>query len=615
MKAFCKIFLDPLKWIWNVLNFTRRLVLNLLLILIIFCILILYFQTNNPINENKKGALFIDIIGIIVDKPSSSSKFKQLSRELIGSSSNKLQENSLFDIVYAIRKAKDDNNITGLVLYLKDFAGSDQTSLQYIGKALKEFKKTGKPIYSIGDNYSQAQYFLASYSNIIYLNPQGMVDLHGISTNNFYYKTFLKKLKINTHVFRVGNYKSAVEPVLRDNMSDEAKEDDKRWIQKLWRSYLNVISINRNIKIEEIFPNVKEILEKLKIVKGNTAEFALKNNLVDKIESNPEIEKEMIKIFGWNKNEKSFNKISIYNYQDKLKFSNKGEIAVIFANGVIINGPDKPGFSSGDFIAYQIKQARLDPNIKSLVVRINSPGGSVNASEIIRSELDATKNMGKPVVVSMGGIAASGGYWISTPANYIISNPDTLTGSIGIFGIINTIESTLESIGIYSDGVSTSPLANINIAKKLPSEFLEKMKLIIENGYYNFLSLVSKSRNKTIKEVDKIGQGHVWIGTDALKKGLVDKLGDFDDAIIKAAELSNLSDYDIKWNDPEPSIIDFIYKNTNLINIIKLYLNYIIPDIMEKNIFDQVKLKLFTNLTLNDPKNCYAICLSCYPKI
>ncbi|KAI9575646.1 hypothetical protein GQX74_015778, partial [Glossina fuscipes] len=366
-----------------------------------------------------------------------------------------------------------------------------------------------------------------------------------------------------------------------------------------------IISTNRSTTINKIFPSAQEILEQLKIVDGNPAKFALNNNLVDIIATRPFIENDMIKIFGWNKNEKSFNKISIYNYQSKL--TQHGQIAVIFVNGVIIDGPEKSGFSSGDIIAEQIKQARLNPEIRALIIRINSPGGSVNASEVIRAELAATRAIGKPVIISMGGTAASGGYWISTPANYIIASPNTLTGSIGIFGIINTIENTLESIGIYSDGVSTSPLANIAITKKLPIEFLKKMQLTVENGYYNFLSLVAKSRHKTITEVDRIGQGHVWIGTDALKKGLIDQLGDFDDAVNKAVELANLSVYQIQWNDYESSMIDFFIQTKIFTNIIKFCLIHIFPYLEVEKIVDFINMNNIQGLIWNDPKNCYAI--------
>uniref|UniRef100_A0A1A9UKK9 LysM domain-containing protein n=1 Tax=Glossina austeni TaxID=7395 RepID=A0A1A9UKK9_GLOAU len=260
--------------------------------------------------DSKQGALVLDLVGTIVDKPTAHNRFKQISREILGASNARLYENSLFDIIYAIRQAKNDKNITGLVLSLKDFTGSDQTSLEYIGKVLLEFKNSGKPIYSISDNYTQVQYFLASYADKIYLTPQGTVDLHGLATNNFYYKTFLKNLKINTYVFRVGTYKSAVEPVIRDSMSEAARTADGRWIKRLWKNYLEIVSTNRNTTISKIFPTAQEVLEKLKVADGNLAQFALNNNLVDIVASRPSIENDMIKVFGWNKNEKSFNKIS-----------------------------------------------------------------------------------------------------------------------------------------------------------------------------------------------------------------------------------------------------------------------------------------------------------------
>ncbi|WMQ73471.1 MAG: Protease 4 [Sodalis sp.] len=611
MRALWRIISGSFKWGWRLLNFIREFILNVFLVVLIIVAVGIYLQVRHTPLTSTKGALVMDLTGTVVDKPTMNNKVRQLGRELFGASSNRLQENSLFDTVDMLRQAKGDDNITGLVLSLKDFAGADQASLQYIGKALREFRDSGKPIYAVGDRYSQAQYFLASYANKIYLTPQGAVDLYGIATNNLYYKTLLDKLKVNSHIFRAGTYKSAVEPFLRDNMSDYAREADSRWVDQLWQHYLTAAAANRQITPQQLFPGAQAMLDGLRAVQGNTAQFALNNKWVDEVASRSAIDDALTKAFGWNKRDKTFNGISIYDYQSAPSSQQGGQIAVIFANGAIIDGPETPG-SVGGATADQIRYARLDPDIKAIVFRVNSPGGSVTASELIRSELDAARAAGKPVVVSMGGVAASGGYWISTPANYIIASASTLTGSIGIFGMINTVESSLDAIGVHTDGVATSPLADVSMTKTLPSEFSQMMRLNVENGYHNFINLVAQSRHKTPEEVDKIGQGHVWIGSDAAQNGLVDQLGDFDDAVSKAAELAQLKQYQLNWYLNEPGLLDSLFTQTSA----SVYA--VLPSVIQSwlpaqvtQVVDRLKMDVGLGLNWNDPQNRYAFCLSC----
>ncbi len=508
-----------------------------------------------------RGALLLDISGVIVDKPDSSQRFSKLSRQLLGASSDRLQENSLFDIVNTIRQAKDDRNITGIVMDLKNFAGGDQPSMQYIGKALKEFRDSGKPVYAVGENYSQGQYYLASFANKIWLSPQGVVDLHGFATNGLYYKSLLDKLKVSTHVFRVGTYKSAVEPFIRDDMSPAAREADSRWIGELWQNYLNTVAANRQIPAQQVFPGAQGLLEGLTKTGGDTAKYALENKLVDALASSAEIEKALTKEFGWSKTDKNYRAISYYDYALKTPADTGDSIGVVFANGAIMDGEETQGNVGGDTTAAQIRDARLDPKVKAIVLRVNSPGGSVTASEVIRAELAAARAAGKPVVVSMGGMAASGGYWISTPANYIVANPSTLTGSIGIFGVITTVENSLDSIGVHTDGVSTSPLADVSITRALPPEAQQMMQLSIENGYKRFITLVADARHSTPEQIDKIARGHVWTGQDAKANGLVDSLGDFDDAVAKAAELAKVKQWHLEYYVDEPTFFDKVMDN------------------------------------------------------
>ncbi|AHW13554.1 protease 4 [Salmonella enterica subsp. enterica serovar Anatum str. ATCC BAA-1592] len=614
MRTLWRFIAGFFKWTWRVLNFVREMVLNLFFIFLVLVGVGIWMQIGNGSNSEQtaRGALLLDISGVIVDKPSTNHRLGALGRQLFGASSDRLQENSLFDIVNAIRQAKDDPNITGIVLDLKNFTGADQPSMRYIGKALREFRDSGKPVFAVGENYSQGQYYLASFANKIWLSPQGQVDLHGFATNGLYYKTLLDKLKVSTHVFRVGTYKSAVEPFIRDDMSPAAREADSRWIGELWQNYLHTVSANRQISPQQLFPGAQAIIDGLTSVGGDTAKYALDHKLVDALASSADVEKALTKQFGWSKTENNYRAISYYDYSLKTPADTGGTIAVIFANGAIMDGEETPGNVGGDTTASQIRDARLDPKVKAIVLRVNSPGGSVNASEVIRAELAAARAAGKPVVVSMGGMAASGGYWISTPANYIVASPSTLTGSIGIFGVINTVENSLSSIGVHSDGVSTSPLADISMTKALSPEVQQMMQLSIEYGYKRFITLVADARKRTPEQIDKIAQGHVWTGEDAKANGLVDSLGDFDDAVAKAAELAKLKQWHLDYYQDEPTVLDMVMDS--MTGSVRAMLPEAIQAMLPAPLVsaaNTVKVEGDKLAAFNDPQNRYAFCLTC----
>ncbi|EBC8017774.1 signal peptide peptidase SppA [Salmonella enterica] len=614
MRTLWRFIAGFFKWTWRVLNFVREMVLNLFFIFLVLVGVGIWMQIGNGSNSEQtaRGALLLDISGVIVDKPSTNHRLGALGRQLFGASSDRLQENSLFDIVNAIRQAKDDRNITGIVLDLKNFTGADQPSMRYIGKALREFRDSGKPVFAVGENYSQGQYYLASFANKIWLSPQGQVDLHGFATNGLYYKTLLDKLKVSTHVFRVGTYKSAVEPFIRDDMSPAAREADSRWIGELWQNYLHTVSANRQISPQQLFPGAQAIIDGLTSVGGDTAKYALDHKLVDALASCADVEKALTKQFGWSKTENNYRAISYYDYSLKTPADTGGTIAVIFANGAIMDGEETPGNVGGDTTASQIRDARLDPKVKAIVLRVNSPGGSVNASEVIRAELAAARAAGKPVVVSMGGMAASGGYWISTPANYIVASPSTLTGSIGIFGVINTVENSLSSIGVHSDGVSTSPLADISMTKALSPEVQQMMQLSIEYGYKRFITLVADARKRTPEQIDKIAQGHVWTGEDAKANGLVDSLGDFDDAVAKAAELAKLKQWHLDYYQDEPTVLDMVMDS--MTGSVRAMLPETIQAMLPAPLVsaaNTVKAEGDKLAAFNDPQNRYAFCLTC----
>ncbi|MWP47216.1 signal peptide peptidase SppA [Gilliamella sp. Pas-s27] len=603
--------LSVIKSIWKVINFIREIFLNLIFLIII----ILIFSCISLIKEAQKkeiipqyGALVLDIEGTIVDNTLYSDEIYALQNKIYGKKVNTSRENSLFELTQKIAQATTDPNITSIVLKLDNFTGADMSSLQYIGKYLKKFSEANKPIYAFGSNFNQSQYYLASYANKIYLTPLGSVGVYGLAANNLYYKSLLDNLKINTHVFRVGTYKSAIEPFIRNDMSEAAKSNTTRWLTLMWNDYLNDISTQRKKDATQLVPAPNVMLENLKATNGNMAQYAISNGLVDAIASNYQYELEFN-----NKHE-----VSIYDYQLKSKDKKtvgkdngqKPLIAVVFVNGTITNGENNSNIAGSQDIVEQLRNIRKNlnkHNIQAVVLRVNSPGGSVDASEAIRSELEALRSYQIPVVISMGGMAASGGYWISTASDYIVASPDTITGSIGIFGIIPTFENSLSHIGVYSDGVTTSPLAGNTSTKNLPDEMSQLIQMNIDKGYQTFISLVAEARNMTTEQVDKIGQGQVWLGSEASKIGLVDKLGDFDDAIETAATLANLTDYEIDWQKPQGNWFNAFYSD----------MLAALPKSTAEIFFEQLpeakQLQQHVSLwhQFHDPQNRYIYCLNC----
>ncbi|VFP86940.1 signal peptide peptidase SppA [Candidatus Erwinia haradaeae] len=616
MHVLWQVITTVLHGTWRTLTFIRQFILNIMFILLVSICVGVWLQNErvHTGGERHKGALIVNLQGTIVDKPAVNDHLlMRMYHQILGYNGNYAKETSLFQVVNSIRQAKDDPKITGMVLDLANFISANQSSLEYIGKALGEFRKSGKPIFAFGLNYNQTQYYLASFANKIYLSPYGSVDIRGFSFNNIYYKSFLQKLKVHSHVFRVGAYKSAVEPLIRDNMSPEACEANRLWVMELWNNYLNTLAENRRVKVAQIFPNVKKTIEKLEILHGDSAQYAKENGLVDVLSSSTLVEKDLVDVFGWDETNKNYYGVNIYDYPLKNTNNNSGNIAVIIVNGSLENDQMTPGKFSVDSAMLEIRSARLDPAIKAIILRVNSPGGSIAASEAIRSELEAVRAVGKPIVVSMGGVAASGGYWISMPANYIIANRNTLTGSIGLFSIINTIEDSLDMIGIHSDGIRNSKLSGVSCTKALSGDMQKIIQLSVNHGYQDFISLVADARHKTKDQIDKIAQGRVWSGFDAKKYDLVDALGDFDDALAKAAELGHIKKIQLKWYAHEPYFLDFLYNQATSsmnISLLQMVSHGFLPKSILSTIID-MKKQTGLEFTMNDPQNLYALCLSC----
>ncbi|WIG78129.1 signal peptide peptidase SppA [Photobacterium damselae] len=613
MKTIFKGIGRVCKAIWNLLSFTRQLVLNLIFLILVGALFFAFYQDDKDTEtQPQPGALVLDLSGPIVEQKDPVNPVDSLLSEAMGKEPQ--QENVLFDIVEAIRAASGDNDIKGLVLNLQNMPETSLTKLRYIAKAITDFKQSGKPVYAYGDNFSQSQYYLASYADKVFMSPDGAILLTGYGSYTLYYKSLLEKLDVTTHVFRVGTYKSAIEPYIRDNMSDAAKEANTAWLNQLWQAYTSDVAKNRNIDAAELTPKLPDFIAALKSVDGDFAKLSVKLGLVDSLMTHPEMTQEFEKTFGTDQDH-NFNQISYYDYLASLTDINvpsKNKIAVVIASGAIIDGPQRPGTTGGDTTAELLREARFDNNVKAVILRVDSPGGSAFASELIRNEVDALQKAGKPVVVSMSSVAASGGYWISSSADKIIANPTTITGSIGIFAVMTTFEKGLNKLGIYNDGVGTTPFAGVGVTRALPQGVGEIFQLGVDHGYQRFIGLVSKYRHMSLAQVDKIAQGRVWTGADAKRLGLVDELGDFDTAISAAVDLAKINDYQIEWMQQPLSPMEMFLQQfttearTQLLTMVLGDMPKAITPVTEKISADLTSLANF-----NDPKGQYAFCLNC----
>lgn len=613
MKKIFKFIGMIFKGIWKLITFVRLALVNLFFLLSIAIIYFVYFHsdTAQP-TVPQESALVLNLSGPIVEQSRYINPMDSVTGSLLGKDLPK--ENVLFDIVETIRYAKDDDNVTGIVLALKELPETNLTKLRYIAKALNEFKATGKPIYAVGDFYNQSQYYLASYATKVFLSPDGGVLLKGYSAYSLYYKTLLEKLDVNTHVFRVGTYKSAIEPFIRDDMSDAAKESASRWLGQLWGAYVDDVSNNRQIDAKTLNPSMDSFLKDLESVDGDIAKLAEKLGLVDELATRQQVRLELADVFG-SDGQDSYNALGYYEYRTTMLpdlTSESHDVAVIVASGAIMDGKQPRGTVGGDTTAALLRQARNDDKVKAVVLRVDSPGGSAFASEVIRNEIEAIKQAGKPVVVSMSSLAASGGYWISMGADKILAQPTTLTGSIGIFSVITTFEKGLNDIGIYTDGVGTSPFSGLGITTGLSDGAKDAFQMGIENGYRRFISLVGENRGIEVDAVDKIAQGRVWTGQDAIQKGLVDEIGDFDDAIAAAASLAELETYNIYWvEEPLSTTEQFIQEFMNQVQMsIGFDLQSMIPSSLQP-VTQQLAQDSQLLGNFNDPQGRYAFCLNC----
>ncbi len=614
MKDLISSVFTILKYGGKAVTIFRNIIFNIIFLFIIVLVGLAFFSKEDT-SIGSNNALLLTISGNIVDEKQIIDPLSELFNDLLGFS--QLPEETLLqDILDAIHAAEEDERINSIVLDLSDMGVSSISQIRDVGKALINFKTSGKPVIAAEDFYTQDKYLLASYADRVFLNPIGLVDLHGLGAYQLYFKDALQKLKINYHVFRVGTYKSAVEPLTRNSMSDEAKRQNSVWLNNLWQEFRKDITSRRDISYDTIELYTNQVSSLLKQSDGDTARLAFQANLVDELMTRQDLRSYLADITGPSA-EKGFRHVTFKEYLKKIprSYGNDGStvdsVGIIVAQGNILTGEQPPGTIGSESLVNLLYNARNDDSIKAIVLRINSGGGSVIASEIIRHELLELKKSGKPYVVSMGAMAASGGYWIAADADEIWAYPTTLTGSIGIFGAIPTFEDSLAGLGIYSDGIGTSKLSSgLNLTQPLSQELQDAVQLTIEHGYRRFLEIVSSGRNIERDKLDLIAQGRVFDGTTAKELGLVDKLGSLDEAIRSAASLANLEKYSTRYIKGRPSISEILLQQLH-VKILAFFSN----GKTTANIFE--KLQIYSKasrdlLLFNDPKGIYAHCMINY---
>ncbi len=550
--------------IWRGLDGLRK-ILHFILLVVIFGAIVWAVSSSTP-KVPDRAALVVKPQGRIVEQLSGD----PVQRAVENAQGEERQETRLWDLVDAIRAAASDSRIRVLVLHLGHMQGAGLPELEELARAIRKFRASGKPVIAYGTAYDQDQYYLAAQADQIYLDPTGYVMIEGYSRYPLYFKGLLQKLGIDINVFRVGTYKSAVEIFTRENMSKADKQQSQAYLNVLWSSYQKAVTAARKLPSGAIESYVDSLPQTVSAANGNAAKVALKAGLVTALADRLQVERKLIGLVGKNESTGSFNQISAEDYAriiDAQKKLHDGDgsarIGVIVASGDIDDGKQPPGTIGGESLSRLIRQAQRDKSIKAVVLRVNSPGGSVDAAEEIYHQLEALRAAGKPLVVSMGDLAASGGYYISAPANQIWASPATLTGSIGIFAIIPTINQTLSKIGVGVDGLGTTPLAGaLSIVRPLSSQASELIQSQIDQGYQQFVDRVASGRRETPQQIDAIAQGRVWAGADARRIGLVDHLGTMEDAVRAAAHLAKLTKYQVEFIRPHTSWAEELFQQT-----------------------------------------------------
>ena len=535
--------------LWDVMNFTRRLILNLLFFGLLFLVLILFIAALGkgsgvqPLQE--RTTLVIAPEGRLVEQFTADPVTRALARALGDRSAEEIQ---LRDLLRAIEAARDDEHIERVLLQLDKLQPSGMASMREVAQALGELRASGKQVVAFGENIGQGQYLLAAQADEIYLDPMGGLLLEGLGRYRQYFRTGLQdKLGVDVHLFRVGEFKSAAEPYILDAASPEAKEADLYWMNDVWQRYLADVGAARKLDPAQLAAQIDALPEGIEAAGGDIARHALQMKLVDGLKTREELDQLLTERgLADEDDEHGFRSVSLGGYLAhldgrRLPIDKRPQVAVVVAEGEITGGEQPAGSIGGVSTAALLRQVRDDEHVQAVVLRVDSPGGEVFASEQIRREVEQLKAAGKPVVVSMGDLAASGGYWISMNADRIYADPSTITGSIGIFGMFPNFTRTLDKIGVHTDGVSTTRIAGaFDVTRPLDPQVGRVVQAVIDKGYADFTGKVADARGKSVEQVDEVARGRVWSGAQAKERGLVDEMGNLGQAITDAAGRAEL---------------------------------------------------------------------------
>ena len=538
MKAIAAFF----TFVWRSLDALRK-VLHLIVLLGFFLAIAAALSPSIPIVPHKT-ALVIAPQGTLVEQLAGN-PFDRAVAELYG---QQRAETLVRDLTDAIEAAKTDKRVAVLVLDLGHMAGGGVAKLEEVAAAVRDFRTSGKKVLAFGEGYDQAQYYLAAQADEVYLDPQGLVLIDGFG----YYRTFLKgvidKLAIDVNVFRAGKFKSYTDQFSRSDMSEQEEEESMGWLNALWSQYQAGVVKARRLDSGAIAAYANGFPELAKAHRGDLAAVALDQHLVTKLKSRREFEDQLKGLVGEDEDEHTFRGVAHWDYLAAVRPTrglhlDGDRIGVVVASGQILDGEQPPGTVGSDSVVRLLREALHEDAVKAVVLRIDSPGGSVFASEVIRREVDALRKAGKPVVASMSSVAASGGYYIAMDADQIWASPATLTGSIGVFAVFPTVERTLSKFGITVDGIGTTPLAeSLRLDRTLHEQAKEILQSSVEHTYAEFVEHVAAARGKSFDDIDAVAQGRVWAGVDAAQHGLVDHLGSYKQALNAAAKLAKLGD-------------------------------------------------------------------------
>ena len=524
-------------YFWRALDATRRTFFNLLFLLIVVLLLMAVFSGGaKPLTP--KTALVINFKGNIVEQ-SSGSVQDTLMANVNGESRRQVQ---LRDVLTVLDAAAVDKGVGSVLLMLEDMDGAGLAQLNEIGAAIDKVKAAGKPVVAWAGNYDQRQYLLASHASEVYLHPMGMVNVKGFGRYRNYSRDALDKVGVTVNLMKVGTYKSFAEPYIGNGPSDAAAEAEATLYNALWKGYTRSVETSRKLPAGAIDGMIDQLPQLMEAAGGDGAKVALQAKLVDGLITRDQLRAMMIKRGEYDSDGKSFRQVGFGDYLSRNHPKGFGDaVGVVVASGDITDGSAGPGAIGGDSTSNQIRRAREDDHIKALVLRVDSPGGSAFASELIRRELELTRAAGKPVIVSMGNVAASGGYWISMAADQVIADPSTITGSIGVFAILPTAEKVVDKLGVHTAGTTTTWLADAyNPLRPLDPRFRQLVQSSINHIYSEFTTRAALARNTTPAKIDEVGQGRVWTGVQAKEHGLVDRLGNYQDALKAAAKLAKL---------------------------------------------------------------------------